>query len=594
MTEEKYNILFHTQEGQEEFYEQMETDGKTDDSKKVPERNVQVIDRKEDRKQTYYYLTHEEADTLRRDSRIKSIEWIEDPDIRWEVNASFTGSIDFARTCSETNLNNEVDWAKLRCVVDDWPNGTPANASASGLNLPRGTYDTGPYDGENVNVIVVDGHIDPDHPEMAVNRDGSGGSRVKQVNWFADSQYFSGTYSYGSYTHSDDNHGCHVAGTIAGNTQGWAPKAKIFNVNPLGGSNPNWIYFAYPLTLIYDSVTNRNSSGAWQTLAGTDPCVVNNSWSSYFAYSFPRNIYLAASGTVVTITDTASAAAVGLDTIWDNDQWKVKVPNDSAAMADDVNDLINLGMTVCCSMGNDNVPVISTARKDATYDPLNYWENYDVSLNGVYSTIDRSYYARGAGLNHRSNCISVGSTWFETHNGLFYDDIKAYYSSKGSRCDIWAPGTCILSSVHTGAQADARGSGYALDRYNGTSMSTPQVTGMAARIKSRYPHYTHWDVKQYLIETCQRMTVGADPAGLPEETRNLFYADDFFLRHKPIRARTGISWPKSTVNYRKYGAKSNYTITQTSVTGRPSRNGGNYHLGIKYPRTINRKLHLGA
>ena len=115
-----------------------------------------------------------QADTLRRDSRIKSIEWIEDPDIRWEVNASFTGSIDFARTCSETNLNNEVDWAKLRCVVDDWPNGTPANASASGLNLPRGTYDTGPYDGENVNVIVVDGHIDPDHPEMAVNRDGSG------------------------------------------------------------------------------------------------------------------------------------------------------------------------------------------------------------------------------------------------------------------------------------------------------------------------------------------------------------------------------------------------------------------------------------
>ena len=52
MTEEKYNILFHTQEGQEEFYEQMETDGKTDESKRVPERSVQLIDRKENRKQT--------------------------------------------------------------------------------------------------------------------------------------------------------------------------------------------------------------------------------------------------------------------------------------------------------------------------------------------------------------------------------------------------------------------------------------------------------------------------------------------------------------------------------------------------------------
>ena len=592
MTEEKYNILFHTQEGQEEFYEQMETDGKTDENKRVPERNVQVIDRKEDRKQTYYYLTHEEADILRRDSRIKSVEWLEDPDIIWEADASFTGSTDFARTCSETNLNNEVDWAKLRCVVDDWPNGTPANASASGLNLPRGTYDTGPYDGENVNVIVVDGHIDPDHPEMAVNRDGSGGSRVKQINWFADSQYFSGTYSYGSYNHSDDNHGCHVAGTIAGNTQGWAPKAKIFNVNPLS-SNPNWLYFSLPLTLIYDSATNRNNSGAWQTLAGTDPCVVNNSWSSYYSYTLPRDIYLAASGTIVSVTDPASAAAVGLDTIWDDDQWKLKIPNDSAAMADDVNDLIALGMTVCCSMGNDNVPVIANNRRSSGYDPLSYYYNYDVTLYNGYSYRNRSYYARGAGLNHRSNCISVGSTWFETYNGLFFDDIKAYYSSKGSRCDIWAPGTCILSSVHTGAQTDARGSGYALDRYSGTSMATPQVTGMAARIKSRYPHYTHYDVKQYLIETCQRGTVGDDPAGLPEHTRNLFYADNFFLRHKPIRARTQISWPKSTVNYRKYGARQSYSLAQTSVTGRPTRNLGSYHRGVKYPRTINRKLHLG-
>ena len=101
-------------------------------------------------------------------------------------------------------------------------------------------------------------------------------------------------------------------------------------------------------------------------------------------------------------------------------------------------------------------------------------------------------------------------------------------------------------------------------------------------------------IKQYLIETCQRGTVGDDPAGLTEHTRNLFYADNFFLRHKPIRARTQISWPKSNVNYRNYGSRQSNNHIQTSVTGRPDRrSAGNYHRGVKYPRTINRKLHLG-
>ena len=228
--------------------------------------------------------------------------------------------------------------------------------------------------------------------------------------------------------------------------------------------------------------------------------------------------------------------------------------------------------------------------------PLSYDKNNKVGtiesvLSGVASGligIPKGFFSLGATL------IDLGAgTRYAAEVEQFFDDIKAYYSSKGSRCDIWAPGTCILSSVHTGAQTDARGSGYALDRYSGTSMATPQVTGMAARIKSRYPHYTHYDVKQYLIETCQRGTVGDDPAGLPEHTRNLFYADNFFLRHKPIRARTQISWPKSTVNYRKYGARQSYSLAQTSVTGRPTRNLGSYHRGVKYPRTINRKLHLG-
>ena len=37
---------------------------------------------------------------------------------------------------------------------------------------------------KDVDAVIVDGHVNPDHPEFAVNVDGTGGSRVNQFNWF--------------------------------------------------------------------------------------------------------------------------------------------------------------------------------------------------------------------------------------------------------------------------------------------------------------------------------------------------------------------------------------------------------------------------
>ena len=44
--------------------------------------------------------------------------------------------------------------------------------------------------GKNVDVVIVDAHINPDHPEFAVNTDGSGGSRVNQFNCFSIIMYW--------------------------------------------------------------------------------------------------------------------------------------------------------------------------------------------------------------------------------------------------------------------------------------------------------------------------------------------------------------------------------------------------------------------
>ena len=88
--------------------------------------------------------------------------------------------------------------------------------------------------GKNVDVVVVDGHMDPGHPEFAVNVDSTGGSRVIQYNWFSLNPQVTGagtsTYVYTPYvdpTYPDtdgdgypdrtinNDHGTHVAGITA-------------------------------------------------------------------------------------------------------------------------------------------------------------------------------------------------------------------------------------------------------------------------------------------------------------------------------------------------------------------------------------------
>lgn len=97
-----------------------------------------------------------------------------------------------------------------------WGSDRTGNATAS-VNIP--------FNGENVDVVIVDDEIPVLHPEFAVNADGTGGSRVNQINWW--SLYRSAvqeidtdvvdasvpsTYIYNNY----GDHGTHVAGTTLG------------------------------------------------------------------------------------------------------------------------------------------------------------------------------------------------------------------------------------------------------------------------------------------------------------------------------------------------------------------------------------------
>ena len=574
MSEEKdYNIVFYNHEEQEEFYEQMETDGKTDANKFVPERAVQVIHRKEHRKQTLYYLTDEEAYKLEQDPRIRGIEWMSDPNVISLPQHVYDGTQSFARrNIGDDNNNNlEIDWGKLRCLRDSWSSGG-VNHLEYPTDLPGGYWSIdNNWDGENVNVIVVDGHINPNHPEMAVNPDGTGGTRVQQIDWFLDSPSHSGSYSYG---HSaDQNHGTHVAGTIAGNRQGWVPKAKIFNIYFSSGWAGNY-YSSTCFDSVIDTLSNAGGNGLWNTVGGGDPVVLNNSWTNFYLFYYPFDVVYRGN-TITGISSATQAAAVGIDHYGGE---RVIVPNYSISYLNDMEDLLDLNVFVSNSMGNSNIPI---ARQ--TGDPD--WDNHITP-----ATTQTHYFSRGASMNHRGHeAMCVGATWHGNgDDGIYYDATKSYFSSKGERCDIFAPGTGIVSSVVTsfGGIPDARDPNFYLERYRGTSMSSPQVTGMAARLLSRYRHYRPLEVRDYLIQYSQKNVVGGlngspqDQYSITPETPNRF------LRYKRIRPRQGVSHPILDCNYRGYSSAKTYG------NGQGTNRVGTNDVGLRYPRLKTPRTHL--
>jgi hypothetical protein len=118
------------------------------------------------------------------------------------------------------------NWGLLRCTL-------PFNISSPspwGSNTPTASPTVTatasvPASGKNVDVVIVDSIAYPDHPEFD--------TRYVQYNWFQHNPEVTGgapgTYLYDSYTGSN-NHATHTSGTAAGNTQGWAREANIYNL----------------------------------------------------------------------------------------------------------------------------------------------------------------------------------------------------------------------------------------------------------------------------------------------------------------------------------------------------------------------------
>ena len=557
-TQKEYIVTLRSYDELVDFYNDMETPG---GSLYIPDRTVDLVHRRNISRNTHYMLTDEEAETVRNDPRVIACE--EPPSKRGIVatpNWTQTGAFEKSSTVD----TNDKNWGLYRCIdgshLETW--GTDGAFTQTTQTISTTSS------GKNVDVVIVDSHINPDHPEFAVNPDGTGGSRVNQFNWFSYSGALGhttdGTYEYTTVT---SNHGTHVAGTVAGNTQGWARDANIYNMefNSSAGSNgiTDWS------TFLFDYLRYFHKNKAINPDTGRrNPTVTNHSWGYNYtgntgtgnggqSLSLVTSITYQGTTTSVTGTDGEKKTyleARGIPVPFSTYMWKV--PARSASVDADIADAIADGVIVISSAGNSYWNMTNSGSAD-----------YDNQY--TYNSVSGYYYSRGATPGAADDVICVGSI------GTKDSEYKSTFSNFGERVDVFAPGSNIISSVYDTTAAsefgitlvdDPRNSSYKLGSISGTSMSSPQVAGVIACLSEQEQNLTQAEALQHLIEVSTSGQLGDTAGTITTDFESLGDTPDRYLFYKKKRLETGSMQKTLFKNRNSDTSGVKYPRVSTSIT----------------------------
>lgn len=558
----EYIVTCNSKEDLDSLYDDMETTG---GSLYIPDRAVELTNRRAISRNTHYMLTESEAEEIRKDSRVLACE------LTWEEQGVEVGT-DWIQTgdfdkISENIDSNDKNWGLYRvnkgATVTNWgTNGSFTEISNRDLHTT--------WSGKNVDVVIVDDYPNPNHPEFAVNVNGTGGSRCQfSFNWF---QYktalgYSSHPTTFDYTKSTQgHHGTHTAGTTAGNTQGWARDANIYTMGFSYTGISNWS------DILWDYIRHFHKNKSINTSTGRrNPTVVNNSWggSTTRGISFVQSVTYRGTTTDIssmTVADkitTLRANGVPVTYLTSaNAYYLYRIPARSTAMDADIQDAIDDGVILVGSAGNSKWNCESSGGQD--------YNNYIYLVAGPWSS-RTIYHSRGSSPGSGGDMICVGSLGTKTQ------EYKSNFSNWGGRVDIWAPGSNIVSAVYSntiqgstspydGTIADPRNSSYYIASISGTSMSGPQVAGLLACLCEQEPNLTQAEALQYLKEGA--LADCGDDGTTPEQSNNEGFGDSnnrylFDMRKRPL---DGMSHPAVLHKNR------NTTIA-----------------GVKYPRVRNNK-----
>ena len=485
----EYIVTLKNREDLNSFYEDMETFGGT---QYVPDREVELKDRRKISRNTHYLLTEEEVVELKKDDRVLDIELTpEERGLRIVRRSSYTVSGDFDKS---PDAGSDINWGILHCAG----NQSQRRKGSFGIDQTDQFNDTVTVfnDGENVDIVIVDEPVAYDHDEF-LDPDTSQ-TRFIQYQWFneldqymvdldtveSDSDWSNFISSNGDsngeipYFSCSDlspyfpnlSHGTHVAGTAAGKTQGWARKSNIYSIAVIGFSGIGGDISALRL-FDYLRAFHRNKD-INATTKQRNLTVTNHSWG----YSYNE----------VTITNLSDITSVNFrGTVYNNSGWTksylesnfgiymtedsgtyyLNIPVKVSSVDADVQDAIEEGVIVVSAAGNDNYYGVPVGHQD--YDNT-------VTITGTGTL----HYNRGGSPGSTLDAINVGSisAYSDFRRSEFIHptnlwDVKA--SNFGPIVNVFAPGSNIISSVPASNTSTYQSK-------SGTSMASPQVAGIIA------------------------------------------------------------------------------------------------------------------
>lgn len=163
----EYVVTLKNKNALETFYSQMEGKGSFDF---VPNREVQCVHKRSISRNTHYLISDDEANTLRLDPRVECVE-LASHNLGLKIEGHSSQTATFSR--KEAIAVGQKNWGLYRSSLQQ----NVSSWGESGLNSDQTATLNFNSDGSNVDVVVVDEILYPDHSEFT--------GRAVQYDWFA-------------------------------------------------------------------------------------------------------------------------------------------------------------------------------------------------------------------------------------------------------------------------------------------------------------------------------------------------------------------------------------------------------------------------